>query len=123
MTQASPPVLLVDSNRDGLDLYSTALALEGIEAATAETVGEALERVAADHPRVLVTELRLPGSDGMSLIRQVRRTMPESSLFIVALTSNEKEDADGARQAGCDLVLRMPCLPETLVGELRRLLA
>ena len=122
MTQASAPVLLVDSNRDGLDLYSTALALEGIDTATASTVGEALDRVAADQPRVLVTELRLPGTGGMGLIRQLRTHVPRSKLFIVALTSNEHLDSAGAREAGCDVVLRVPCLPETLVGAVRCLL-
>ena len=120
--QDSAPVLLVDSNRDGLELYSTALALEGIATTTAVSAGEALDCVTSKRPRVLVTELRLPGTGGLSLIKQVRRAMPASQLFIVALTSNEQIDSDHARDAGCDIVLPVPCLPETLVGQLRRVL-
>ena len=72
MKHANAPVLLVDSNRDGLDLYSTALALEGITAATAATAREAFDRVVSNRPRVLVTELRLPDT----LVGELRRVLP-----------------------------------------------
>ena len=120
---AHPSVLLVDSNADGLELYSTALALEGIRAATATSVDEAMHRLEDGLPRALVTGLRLPGTGGTELIRQVRRTGPTSDIFIVALSTDDEVESRSAREAGCDLVLQVPCLPETLVGELRRALA
>ena len=117
------PVLLVDSNADGLELYSTALALEGIRAATARSVHEALDRLEDAAPRVLVTGLRLPGTGGSDLIRQVRRIGPHSDIYIVALSTDDEVESRGAREAGCDVVLRVPCLPDTLLGELRRALS
>ena len=117
------PVLLVDSNPDGLELYATALALEGIIASTASSAHEALDRLEDAAPRVLVTGLRLPGMAGSDLIRQVRRIGPHSNIFIVALSTDDEGESRGAREAGCDVVLRVPCLPETLVGELRRALS
>ena len=123
MLMSSPSVLLVDSNADGLELYSTALALAGIKAATARSVPEALDRLEDDAPRVLVTGLRLPGTGGTELIRQVRRTAPTSDIFIVALSTDDEVESRFAREAGCDVVLRVPCLPDTLVGELRRALS
>jgi len=115
------PVLLVDSNRDELDMYATALALEGIRVDTAATAGEALDLLDRAQPRALVTELRLRGTGGTELIQHVRRRLPAT--FIVALTSSDGPDAGHARDAGCDVVLHVPCLPETLLGALRRRLA
>ena len=117
----SIPVLLVDPNRDEVDMYATALALEGIGSRTAASASEALSLLESAQPRAVVTELRLPGTGGAELIRRVRRTRP--STFIVALTTSDGLDTLSAREAGCDLVLHVPCLPETLVGELRRGLA
>jgi len=114
-------VLLVDPNRDELEMYVTALELEGIASATASSADEALEMLEQTQPRALVTELRLPGTGGAELIHRVRHVLP--STFIVALTTSEGSDTRRAREAGCDVILLVPCLPETLVGELRRALA
>jgi two-component system nitrogen regulation response regulator GlnG len=116
----SAPVVIVDSNRDGLEMYMTALALEGIPATAAASAGEALEVIARDQPRALVTELRLPGTGGADLIRRVRSTVP--STYIVGLTAFEDANTREAREAGCDIVLPLPCLPATLVRQLRRAL-
>jgi CheY-like chemotaxis protein len=121
MTHA--PVLLVDSNTDGLDLYATALAIEGIATVTAHSAEEALDRFEGVSPRVLVTGLRLPGTGGTDLIRTVRRRTRASDTYIVALSTDDEFDSRSAREAGCDAVLRVPCLPETLIGELRRALS
>jgi CheY-like chemotaxis protein len=114
-------VLIVDSNADGRDMYVLALALEGIEAETAASAGEALNVIERTHPRAVVTELRLPGTAGAELIGRVRQSLPGT--FIVGLSTAPGRESREAREAGCDLVLRVPCLPETLVDELRRVLA
>lgn len=113
------PVVIVDSNRDGLDMYMTALALEGIPA-KATSAGDALEVIARTQPCALVTELRLPGMRTADLIRRVRSTAP--STYIVGLSAFEDTTTREAREAGCNIVLPLPCLPATLVGQLRRAL-
>jgi CheY-like chemotaxis protein len=122
MSQSPAPVLLVDSNRDGLELYSTALALAGIGSDTTDSAGDALERVAKHPPRVLVTGLRLRGTRAIELIRTARGTPANTGIFIVGLSTNARLESEPAHDAGCDLVLSVPCLPETLVHELRRVL-
>ena len=122
MTQSLAPVLLVDSNRDGLELYATALALAGIGTDTADSAAAALDRVAARPPRVLVTGLRLRGAPAIELIRDVRRAAPQDDIFIVGLSTNLRLETQPAHDAGCDVVLPVPCLPETLLHELQRVL-
>lgn len=121
MPQSRAPVLLVDSNRDGLELYATALALAGIESTTADSAREAIQRVATNPPRVLVTGMRLRGTSATELIQRARR-QAHDDIFIVALTTNAQFETRPAQEAGCDVVLPLPCLPETLVDELRRVL-
>ena len=116
----SVPVVIVDSNLDGHEMYMTALAIEGIVASSASSAREALDVIARVHPRALVTELRLPGTRSSDLIRRVRTAAP--STYIVGLSTSEDADTRDAREAGCDVVLPLPCLPETLVRQLRRAL-
>jgi len=113
----SAPVVIVDSNRDGLEMYVTALALEGIEAETASSAPEALDVIERTRPRAVVTELRLAGADGAELVKRVRSAQPHA--YIVGLSTSGPREAREARDAGCDLVLPLPCLPATLVRHLQ----
>lgn len=114
------PVVIVDSDRDGLEMYVTALALEGIHAEAASSGLEALDVIARIRPRAVVTELRLPDTHGAELVKRVRRAQPDA--FIVGLTTSAALEAPAAREAGCDVVLPVPCLPETLVDHIRHVL-
>jgi two-component system nitrogen regulation response regulator GlnG len=117
----SASVVIVDSNRDGLEMYVTALALEGIEAASATSALEALDVIAKTHPRAVVTELRLPGTHGADLIKSVRRAQPQA--YIVGLSASGVREMREAEDAGCDVVLPVPCLPDTLVRHLQHALS
>lgn len=112
-------VLIVDSNPDGLEMYLTALAIEGFETTTASTVDEAMAAFERTRPQAVVTELRLPGTRGSELVRHVRRR--RLGTYIVGLST--EGPGDGKACDGCDIVLPVPCLPETLITELRRGLA
>lgn len=111
------PIVIVDSNRDGLEMYVTALALEGITADTATSAGEAMELIERTQPRAVVTELRLPGTPVADLVKRVRHAQPRT--FIVGLSTAGEGEAKNAREAGCDVVLRLPCLPATLIDQIR----
>jgi DNA-binding NarL/FixJ family response regulator len=83
-------------------------------------VREALDAIARTHPRAVVTELRLPGTHGADLITRVRRADPHT--FIVGLSTSGGREMVEAQAAGCDVVLPLPCLPETLVKQLQHAL-
>lgn len=117
----SAPVVIIDSNRDGLEMYVTALALEGIQAAAATSAREALDVIAETHPRAIVTELRLPDTCGTELVKRVRTAQPNA--YIVGLSTTGPCEAREARDAGCDIVLSLPCLPDTLVKHLQHALS
>jgi two-component system, NtrC family, C4-dicarboxylate transport response regulator DctD len=110
-------VLIVDSNPDGREMYLTALAIEGFEARAAASASEALDVFERTRPRAVVTELRLPDTRGVDLVHRMRQEDPGA--FIVGLAS-EGPDRGQAREAGCNVVLQVPCLPETLIRQLRR---
>ena len=98
-------------------MYLTALSAEGFETRTAASGSEALEVFGRTRPRAVVTELRLSDRRGIDMVQRIRRE--DAVTFIVGLAS-EGPDRGQAREAGCDVVLPVPCLPETLIHQLRR---
>jgi CheY-like chemotaxis protein len=74
---------------------------------------------------VIVTGLLLPGDmDGIEFIARLKRDQRTKRVPIVVLTACAwKSDRERAEQAGCDVFLPKPCLPDDLLRAVRRLLA
>ena len=79
----------------------------------------------ASRADIVVTGILLPGAlDGCALVAALRGNPVTRHLPIVVLTvcAWTQEEAR-ARDAGCDVFLPKPCLPETLCREINRALA
>jgi len=115
-------VLLVQDRPDDRTMYAEYLRLRGFTPLEITTADDALKRAAdAD---VIVTDIRLPGSfDGLELVRRLRSDPRTQSKIVIALTGWAMNPSrEEALAAGCDIFLAKPCLPETLVREIRRAL-
>jgi CheY-like chemotaxis protein len=85
---------------------------------TAASVAEALEVLEWYKPDVLVSDLAMPGTDGYSLIEQVRAREAESGQQIpaVALTAYVRiEDRARALRAGFNMFVPKPVEPNELI--------
>jgi CheY-like chemotaxis protein len=65
-------VLVVDDDRDGLEMLATILDNCGAEVRACASAAEAFEAVLSWRPDVLVSDVEMPGEDGYALIRRVR---------------------------------------------------
>jgi PAS domain S-box-containing protein len=65
-------VLVVDDDRDSLDLVHTILAGLGAETRECASASEGLEIVQEWRPHVLISDIEMPGEDGYTFIRKVR---------------------------------------------------
>lgn len=75
----------------------------------------ALELMQQTRPDVVVTDLALPRMDGFELIERMRDDDRLRHVPVIALSGySGAEHKERALQAGSDLVLLKPCLPETL---------
>lgn len=85
---------------------------------------EALAKAIASRPDVIVTDSRLPGINGFDLCSILKRDATTRAIPIVMVTGDAfAADLQRAQSAGVDAILVKPCLPETLAGEIQRLLA
>ncbi len=111
-------VLVVDDDADGLELAALVLVNAGAEVRASPSPAAAMA-VLEDWPAdVLVTDLEMPGEDGMSLLRRARRVMMLRGRRLpgLALTAyGRPEDRIRALAAGFNLHLGKPVSPAELV--------
>ena len=77
------PILIVDDEKTIRLAISMALEKLGIPLETAASGEEALEKVAQDGYELMLLDLRLPGLDGMAVLRQVSQQLPELKVIII----------------------------------------
>ena len=122
MTSA-PLVLIVDDATDNREGYAQYLQFCGFRTAEAATGEEALEEAHRSHPDAILLDMRLPGVDGVEVSRRLRAVgFPNVPIIAVSACVFEP-DVAAALESGCDAFLAKPCLPETVVHEIKRLLA
>ena len=108
----APLVLLVEDDRDTREMYSEFLSYSGMRVTEASSGPRALDSARAERPDVIVTDIAMPGMDGIELSRKLRASEPTRDVPIIAVTGSLSE---GAREAGANIVLEKPCSPDELL--------
>lgn len=122
-TDKRPRVLLVDDYPDAREMYSEYLTYSGFDVVEASNGIEALQRAADEAPDIILMDLSLPVMDGWEATRRLKADQRTADIPVVALTGHALAGiSEGAKQAGCDVVITKPCLPEDLVKEIRKVL-
>ena len=116
---ANVHVLVVDDEADARQLVKRLLEMAGATVSMAGSASEAIERILAARPDVLVCDIGMPAEDGYSLIRQLRalEDSRESALPAVALTAYARsEDRTKAIRSGFQNHLAKPVEPAELLA-------
>lgn len=110
-------VLIVEDEKDLVDLLRGYLEAEGFEVYEALDGPAALEAVRMVDPDAVILDWMLPGLDGMDVLRETRRL---SDAFVLMLTARSEEmDQLVGLSAGADDYLTKPFSPRVLVARLR----
>lgn len=115
------PILIVDDNPTNLRLLRAQLEAEGAAVVEAEHGVEALERLAEEHVRGVVSDILMPRMDGYRLCMEVRRQPALADLPFVLYTSTYDSPADRtlAHSAGADAYISKPAPATVLLAALR----
>ena len=84
-------VLLVDDEREFVQTLSERLQLRDMGSAVAYDGESALEMVNEDEPEVMIIDLKMPGIDGMQILKQVKATRPEIEVIVLTGHGSEKD--------------------------------
>jgi CheY-like chemotaxis protein len=100
-------VLLVDDEQDFIQTLSERLESRSLETTLAFGGEEALEAVRENEPDLILLDLKMPGMDGMEVLRQVRKAFPR--VQVVMLTGHKSAKAEEeARHLGAYAYLGKP---------------
>ncbi len=114
-------VVVADDEASARSGLATLLRDEGFDVVLAEDGPSALARVQETAPDVLLTDLRMPGMDGIELLTRAREVHPD--LIVVLMTAfAEVETAVRAMQQGAEHYLTKPLQIDELVLVLQRAL-
>ncbi len=92
---ATPPtrkkVLIVDDEKDIVDLVAYNLGRNGYDTLTASDGNDALDSASKNSPDLIILDLMLPGIDGMEVARRLKSDAKTASIPIVMLTAKGEE--------------------------------
>jgi two-component system nitrogen regulation response regulator GlnG len=115
-------VWIIDDDRSIRWVLEKALARENIDSLSFGSADEALAKLASGAaPRVLVSDIRMPGASGLDLLRQVKQDHPDLPVIIMTAYS-DLDSAVSAFQGGAFEYLPKPFDVDQAVALVRRAL-
>ena len=100
-------ILLVDDEEEFVLSLAERLEIRGFTPRVAHNGERAIQLVEEDPPDVMVLDLKMPGMDGLEVLRRVKRAHPR--VQVVMLTGHGSErDEDAARRLGAFEHLQKP---------------
>jgi two-component system, NtrC family, C4-dicarboxylate transport response regulator DctD len=119
MTLAERTVAFVDDDADLREAGAQALSLAGWRPLPFADARAALAALSPDFPGVLVTDIRMPGMDGLDLFRAVRRLDPDLPVILVTGHGDIAMAVDALREGAYDFIAK-PYPTDRLVQSIAR---
>lgn len=120
----APFVLVADDDRDTRELYRACFDTSGYHTAEAGTGSQAIASAIEIVPDVMLTDYMLPDVDGVTIARRLKDDPRTAGIRILMVTGYASTALQRrASAAGIERVLAKPCLPQTAMREVSRLIA
>jgi len=95
-------ILIVEDDKANSVLLSSLLEIYGYESEAVSSAAETIAYVERECPRAILMDLRIPGSDGVTLTRQLKTDTRLSDVPVIAVTAKQflPGEEDELRSAG-----------------------
>ncbi|WP_334106554.1 sigma 54-interacting transcriptional regulator [Methylobacillus sp.] len=98
MIEAVKKILTVDDDPDILKLMGMRLQAAGYQVVAASNAEEALSQIAVSRPSLVITDLRMPGMDGMALFDAIHQSDPALPVIMVTAHGSIPEAVDATQR-------------------------
>jgi phosphate regulon transcriptional regulator PhoB len=120
---AKRAVLVIDDEKDLIELVSYNLRKEGFEIASAPDGESGLAEAKRELPDIVIVDLMLPGIDGLEVCRRLRSEKRTSHIPIIMLTAKSSEsDRIVGLELGADDYVTKPFSPRELAARVKAVL-
>ena len=119
-------ILVVDDNEDAREILGATFTHLGATVATARSGYEALDILGASDQHIIVSDLSMPGMDGLEFMTRVRARPGEAECPTPAIALSgfvQPENRERARRSGYQVFVAKPMDPLLLAQEVARLAA
>jgi len=116
-------ILYVEDNYDNRILIRRVLEAEGYRMEEAANAEDAMEKIRAARPNLILMDINMPGVDGYALTARIKGEPGFASVPIVAVTANVmRGDREKSLEAGCDGYIQKPIDIDILSQQIERFL-
>lgn len=113
-----PKLLLVDDEREFVHTLSERLQMRDMNSAVTYDGESALDMIADDEPEVMILDLKMPGIDGIEVLKKVKQTRP--GIEVIILTGHGSEaDRETCMSLGAFAYLQKPVDIDVLTATLK----
>ncbi len=99
-------ILVVDDEESNLKVLTRLLAKAGYGVATASSGPEALDALRADQPELMLTDLKMPGMDGLELLRAARTVAPATEVILMTAYGTVEIAVEAMREGAYDFITK-----------------
>src|SRR4051794_2005088 len=114
-------ILVVDDDRDLVELVEYALRREGHEVVRAYDGEAAIDAVPREKPDLVVLDINLPKMAGFTVLERIRRSDEHLAVLMLSARQDESDIVRGL-QLGADDYLTKPFRPKELVARVKAIL-
>lgn len=112
-------ILLIEDEKPTLDMCGLLLGALGYDVLPAKNASEGVEIFQNERPQIVLTDIKMPGQDGLTVLEQVKQIEPEAQVIVI--TDHGDEDlADKAMEMGATDFIKKPLGVDTLGEALKR---
>ena len=99
-------ILVVDDDASIRETFEHHLARSGYQVRTAASAEEALAVVAEFEPALVITDIRMPGMDGLELLRQVRSAAEDIDVLLITAHEEMKTAIEAMKAGAYDYLVK-----------------
>ncbi len=119
MTPASESVIFIDDDDEVRRANAQSLELAGLEVQAFASAEDAQLAFSSQFPGVVVTDVRLPGIDGLRLLRQIMELDPDLPVILITGHGDIPMAVEAMREGAYDF-FEKPYPPDRLIDSVRR---
>lgn len=116
-----PRILLVDDEVDILNVLKFVLEKEGFQVDTAQSGEEALRLFEKSHYDIVLSDLKMPGIDGIQLLERVKELSPSTDVVIMTAYASIDSAVTAIKKGASDYIVK-PFINEDVKMRLKRIL-
>ena len=112
-------LLIIDDERPILEMLEISLASEGYDVFTAESGKAGLEIFGRENPKLILTDIKMPGMDGVEVLKRIKEKDSEAEVIVIT-GHGDMDSAVAALRCGASDFLTKPIRDEALMLTLER---